>query len=224
MLTFMPGTVSKMTKQHKHPHENPEDVNQGKDEAFHLGDDGGAEAASAGGDSGSLEAQIAEKEKEIAELKDKYLRTLAESENARKRIRQQSEESVRIQRESILRDLLPIIDNLERALAAARDGTDPKTILDGVQMTVRALLDFLRAQGVTPVASVGQAFDPARHEAVDHVPSDVHPPNTVVDEFHRGYQIGERILRPARVSVAKGTGSDGRSGGENDASSDSDNN
>ena len=220
----MPGTVSKMTKQHKHPHENPQDGNQGKDEAFHLGDDGGAEAASAGGDSGSLEAQIAEKEKEIAELKDKYLRTLAESENARKRIRQQSEESVRIQRESILRDLLPIIDNLERALAAARDGTDPKTILDGVQMTVRALLDFLRTQGVTPVASVGQAFDPARHEAVDHVPSDVHPPNTVVDEFHRGYQIGERILRPARVSVAKGTGSDGRSGGENDASSDSDNN
>jgi molecular chaperone GrpE len=223
MLTFMPGTVSKMTKQHKHPHENPEDVNQGKDEAFHLGDDGGAEAASAGGDSGSLEAQIAEKEKEIAELKDKYLRTLAESENARKRIRQQSEESVRIQRESILRDLLPIIDNLERALAAARDGTDPKTILDGVQMTVRALLDFLRAQGVTPVASVGQAFDPARHEAVDHVASDAHPPNTVVDEFHRGYQIGERILRPARVSVAKETGPNRRNGGENDAS-DPDNN
>jgi molecular chaperone GrpE len=151
------------------------------------------------------------------------LRTLAESENARKRIRQQSEESVRIQRESILRDLLPIIDNLERALAAAREGTDPKTILDGVQMTVRALLDFLRAQGVTPVASVGQAFDPARHEAVDHVASDVHPPNTVVDEFHRGYQIGERILRPARVSVAKETDSNRRNGGENDAS-DLDNN
>jgi len=213
----MPGVVSKMTKQHKHPHEHPQDGNQGNDEAFHQSD-GGAEAASGGGDSDSLQAQIAEKEKEIAELKDKYLRTLAESENARKRIRQQSEESVRIQRESILRDLLPIIDNLERALAAAREGTDPKTILDGVQMTVRALLDFLRAQGVTPVASVGQAFDPARHEAVDHVASDVHPPNTVVDEFHRGYQIGERILRPARVSVAKETGPNRRNGGENDSS------
>jgi len=180
----------------------------------------GAEAersgqGSAGGDLDSLRAQIGEKEKEIAELKDKYLRTLAESENARKRIRQQSEESVRIQRESILRDLLPIIDNLERALAAARDGTDPKTILDGVQMTVRALLDFLRAQGVTPLASV-------RHEAVDHVESNAHPPNTVVDEFHRGYQIGERILRPARVSVAKESASDSsrRNGGENDDASD----
>jgi molecular chaperone GrpE len=209
-----------MTKQHKHPHEHPQDGDLGRDEAFNQGDGG---PASAGGDSDSLQAQLAEKEKEIAELKDKYLRTLAESENARKRIRQQSEDSVRIQRESILRDLLPIIDNLERALAAARDGTDAKTILDGVQMTVRALLDFLRAQGVTPVESVGQAFDPARHEAVDHVASDAHPPNTVVDEFHRGYQIGERILRPARVSVAKGTGTNRRNGGENDAS-DLDNN
>jgi molecular chaperone GrpE len=209
-----------MTKQHKHPHEHPEDGHSGPDEAFNQGHGG---PASAGGDSDSLQAQLAEKEKEIAELKDKYLRTLAESENARKRIRQQSEESVRIQRESILRDLLPIIDNLERALAAARDGTDAKTILDGVQMTVRALLDFLRAQGVTPVESVGQTFDPARHEAVDHVASDAHPPNTVVDEFHRGYQIGERILRPARVSVAKDTGTNRRNGGENDAS-DLDNN
>src|SRR5712671_6677012 len=211
-----------MTKQHKHPHEHLQDGSPAIDEALHQGD-GGAESehggqTSAGGELDSLQAQIAEKEKEIAELKDKYLRTLAESENARKRIRQQSEESVRIQRESILRDLLPIIDNLERALAAAHEGTDPKTILDGVQMTVRALLDFLRAQGVTPVASVGQAFDPARHEAVDHVASDAHPANTVVDEFHRGYQIGERILRPARVSVAKETGSNRRNGGENDSS------
>ena len=77
----------------------------------------GTEAA--GGELDALRAQLAEKDKEIAELKDKYLRTLADTENARKRIRQQSEESVRIQREAILRDLLPIIDNLERALAAA---------------------------------------------------------------------------------------------------------
>ncbi len=171
-------------------------------------------------DAEALRAQIAEKDKEIAELKDKYLRTLADSENARKRIRQQSEESVRIQRESILRDLLPIIDNLERALAAARNGTDAKTIVDGVEMTVRALIDFLRAQGVTPLQAVGQTFDPNRHEAVDHVASEAHPPNTVVDEFHRGYLIGERVLRPARVSVAKGNGTDSgkRNGGESDAS------
>jgi len=181
--------------------------------------DAGTEAEQ-GGDAEALRAQIAEKDKEIAELKDKYLRALADSENARKRIRQQSEESVRIQRESILRDLLPIIDNLERALTAARSGTDTKTIVDGVEMTVRALIDFLRAQGVTPLQSVGQTFDPNRHEAVDHVASEAHPANTVVDEFHRGYLIGERVLRPARVSVAKGNETDSRkrNGGETDAS------
>jgi molecular chaperone GrpE len=168
----------------------------------------------------AAQAQLAEKDREIAELKDKYLRALADFENARKRIRQQSEESVRLQREAILRDLLPIIDNLERALAAARSGVDTKTIVDGVEMTVRALIDFLRAQGVTPVQSVGQPFDPNRHEAVDHVASQAHPPNTVVNEFHRGYLIGERVLRPARVSVAKGNETDSgkRNGGESDAS------
>ncbi len=174
----------------------------------------GTEAA--GGELDALRAQLADKDKEIAELKDKYLRTLADTENARKRVRQQSEESVRIQREAILRDLLPIIDNLERALAASREGTDAKTIVDGVEMTVRALIDFLRAQGVTPVQSVGQAFDPNRHEAVDHVASETQPPITVVDEFHRGYLIGDRVLRPARVSVAKGGNSVKRNEGEND--------
>jgi molecular chaperone GrpE len=202
-----------MTKRHK----PPQDGNPGMDGEFDPANAGSE--SEHGGEVESLRAQLAEKDKEIAELKDKYLRTLAESENVRKRIRQQSEDSVRLQREAILRDLLPIIDNLERALAAARSGTDPKTIVDGVEMTVRALHDFLRAQGVTPLQSVGQAFDPNRHEAVDHVASNAHPPNTVVDEFHRGYLIGERVLRPARVSVAKGNENSGkRNGGESDAS------
>src|SRR6202046_165286 len=182
-----------MNKRHKHP----QDGNPGMDGEFDPTDAGAQ--AEPGGDVESLRTQLAEKDKEIAELKDKYLRTLAESENVRKRVRQQSEEAVRIQREAILRDLLPIIDNLERALAASREGTDAKTIVDGVEMTVRALIDFLRAQGVTPVQSVGQAFDPNRHEAVDHVTSEKHRPNTVVDEFHRGYMIGEGVLLPAPV-------------------------
>src|SRR5271169_6888689 len=202
-----------MNKHHKHP----QDGNPGMGGEF---DPNGGDQPGQGDEADTLDAQLAEKDKEIAELKDKYLRTLADNENSRKRVRQQSEESVRIQREAILRDILPIIDNLERALAAARTGTDAKTIVDGVEMTVRALIDFLRAQGVTPIQSVGQAFDPNRHEAVDHVASEAHPANTVVDEFHRGYLIGERVLRPARVSVAKGNETDSRkrNGGENDAS------
>ena len=161
-----------------------------------------------------LQTQLGEKEKELVELKDKYLRALADGENARKRIRQQSEESVRIQKEGVLRDLLPIVDNLERAVGAAREGaSDTGVIVDGVKMVLRSLLDFLKAQGVVPIVSAGQPFDPARHEAVDQVASDTYPPNTVVSEFHRGYLIGDRVLRPASVTVAKGF-SDQRNNGE----------
>ncbi|HTW88447.1 MAG TPA: nucleotide exchange factor GrpE [Candidatus Binataceae bacterium] len=153
----------------------------------------------------AAQAQLAEKDREIAELKDKYLRALADFENARKRIRQQSEESVRLQRENLLRDLLPIIDNLERAVSAAQGGRDGQAIVEGVQMVLASLLDYLRVQGVTPIAAKGMLFDPRLHEAVDHVESPDHEPNMIVDEMHRGYAAGERILRPARVSVAKGT-------------------
>jgi len=165
-----------------------------------------------------LQSQLQEKERELAELKDKYLRALADGENARKRIRQQSEESVRIQKEGILRDLLPIVDNLERAVGAAREGvSDTTVIVEGVQMVLRSLLDFLKSQGVVPIVSAGQPFDPARHEAVDQVASDTHPPNTVVKEFHRGYLIGDRVLRPASVTVAKGV-VNRRNNGESDTS------
>jgi molecular chaperone GrpE len=156
-----------------------------------------------------LQAQVADKERELAEFKDKYLRVLAESENIRKRVRQQSEESVRIQRESLLRDLLPIVDNLERAVEAARGGGNGKPIVEGVEMVLRSLVDYLRAQGVTQMTAVGQPFDPQRHEAVDQVPSAEYPPNTVVTEFNRGYLIGERMLRPARVAVARPVGGAG---------------
>jgi len=159
-----------------------------------------------------LNTLIQEKDKEIAELKDKYLRVLADSENARKRIRQQSEESVRIQKEALIRDLLPIIDNLERAVDAARGGGNGKPIVEGVEMVLRSMHDVLRNQGVTQMSAVGQAFDPSRHEAVEHIESSAHQPNTVVEEHHRGYQIGDRTLRPARVSVAKSSQSDGNEG------------
>jgi molecular chaperone GrpE len=156
-----------------------------------------------------LQAQIADKDKEIAELKDRYLRSLAENENARKRMRQQSDETVRLQRENFLRELLPVVDNLERAVDSARGGGNGKPIVEGVEMVLRGLLDFLKAHGVTQLTSVGQPFDPQRHEAVEQIESSQHPPNTVVNEFHRGYQIGDRLLRPARVAVARSTGESG---------------
>ncbi|MGH7865693.1 MAG: nucleotide exchange factor GrpE [Candidatus Binataceae bacterium] len=153
-------------------------------------------------DTGALSLILAQTEGELAEIKDKYLRALAETENVRKRLRHQSEENIRLQREAMLRELLPIVDNLERAVDAARGDGNGMPIVEGVEMVLHSMREFLRSHGVTPLLAVGQPFDPARHEAVDTVTSDVHPPNTVVDELHRGYQIGERILRPARVTVS----------------------
>ena len=182
-----------------------------------------SDVATAPSEESALREQIASKDKEIAELKDKFLRALSDTDNIRKRMRQQSDETVRLQRENLLRDLLPITDNLERAVDAARGGGNGKPIVEGVEMVLRSLLDFLRTNGVIPRESVGQPFDPQFHEAVDHVESGEHPPNTVISEFHRGYQVGDRVLRPARVSVAKaperdgtprknGEGSSGRNG------------
>ncbi len=164
---------------------------------------GAAGGAPAGGEIERLAAALAEKDQELAELKDKYLRVLADAENARKRIRQQSEDSVRIQRENFLRDLLPVADNLERAVEAARGGGDSQSIVAGIEMVLRSVLDFLKGHGVTQINAVGQPFDPQMHEAVDQAASAAHPPNTVISEHHRGYQIGDRMLRPARVTVAR---------------------
>lgn len=150
-----------------------------------------------------LNNQLAKKNEELAELKDRYLRALADSENTRKRLRQQSEETIRVQKEGVLREMLPIIDNLERAVEASKGGGNGKSIVEGVEMVLRSMLDFLKAHGVSPIITVGHPFDPEKHEAIEHVESNDHPPNTVVDEYHRGYVIGERMLRPARVAVAK---------------------
>lgn len=177
---------------------------------------GGDKAATAAAELTKLQEQIVEKDKEIAELKDRYLRNLAESDNIRKRLRQQSEESVRLQREGLLRELLPIVDNLERAVGAARDGGNGKSIVEGVEMVLQSLLDFLRTQGVTQLSAVGQPFDPSVHEAVDQVETAAHPPNIVVNEFNRGYLVGDRMLRPARVTVSRTPkGEDGADSGSN---------
>ena len=87
-------------------------------------------------------------------------------------------------------------------------------------MVLRNLLDFLKTHGVTQITSVGQRFDPQRHEAVDQIESSQHPPNTVVSEFHRGYQIGDRLLRPARVAVTRKSGANGGEGSRDGANGD----
>ncbi len=203
-------------------HANKNDMDSQREEQTRKAQVGG-DPSIPGTEPDVLAQMLADKEKEVAELKDKYLRSLADSENARKRIRQQSEESTRLQKEALLRDLLPIVDNLERAIEAARGSSDPKSIVQGVELVLRTLLDFLRNHGVTPVDAVGQSFDPFKHEAVDHVESDSHAPNTVIAEVHRGYQLGDRTLRPARVTVAKGSVESNSESGSDPERNDSEN-
>jgi molecular chaperone GrpE len=102
-----------------------------------------------------------------------------------------------------LRDLLPVIDNLHRALAHSRAGREDDPILTGVELVLRGFDEVLERHGVKVVPARGTAFDPNRHEAISHVESD-QPANTVIDEHQRGYVLHDRLLRPALVTVGKG--------------------
>lgn len=147
----------------------------------------------------SEEDEVAELRREIADLRDRSVRTLADFDNYRKRSERERRDAVRYAASAPLGDLLEVVDNLERALAAGGSADDLKL---GVEMTLRQLEDVLRRHGVEGVAAAGQRFDPAHHEAVSRlVDPDVEAP-TVVEELQRGYRLHDRLLRPARVVVA----------------------
>ena len=136
------------------------------------------------------------------EQRDRYLRAAAEFDNARKRGAREREEYTRYANESLLRELLPVLDNFERALQAARGEPAAAAVTAGVELTQRELLRVLEKFGVTPFPAVGQPFDPERHEAIARVPAQGRPEGTVVDETARGYLLNGRVLRPAMVTVA----------------------
>ena len=146
-------------------------------------------------------AQIA-LETELQETRDKHLRVAAEFENFKKRTIRERSESVKFANERILRDLLSIVDNLERALHHAKEGSDGQSLLQGVELVHKQCTDLLMRFNVTPVDSVGVQFDPVVHQAVSQVETDEHPENTIADEFQKGYRLHDRLLRPALVTVA----------------------
>jgi len=150
-----------------------------------------------------LRQQVEIKEQEAKSAYDRLLRQAAELENFKKRTVRDREESVRFANEALVKDLLPIIDNLERAVAHAQGGGNGKPLVEGVEMVLKGLLDVLNKYGVTPIEAVGQAFDPVKHEAMAQVESAEHQPNTVIQEYHKGYLFNGRLLRPALVTVAK---------------------
>lgn len=151
----------------------------------------------------NLRQQLAAKEQEAKEYYDRYVRQIAETENFKKRNTRERDDAIRYANEMLLKDLLPIIDNLERAIAHAASGENGKPLVEGVEMVLKGFLDVLSKFGVSQIIAVGQPFDPSKHEAIAQVVSDSHDPNMVIEELHRGYMFRDRLLRAALVSVAK---------------------
>jgi molecular chaperone GrpE len=150
-----------------------------------------------------LRKKLQAKEKESQENYERYLRQVAEVDNFKKRVNREKEDAIRYANENLIRDILPVIDNLERAIAHAQGGGNGKPLVEGVEMVLRALLDVFSKHGVVQVPAVGAVFDPGKHEAMAQVESTEHEPNTIIDEHHKGYLFRDRLLRPALVTVAK---------------------
>jgi len=160
-----------------------------------------------------LRLALTEKTREADAAHDRYLRALAEVDNARKRAQREREEYIRFANESLLRELLPVLDNFERAIQAARTNREAEAFLAGMGLIQRELIRVLEKFGVTAFSSAGEPFNPERHEAVARVPAIDHPGMTVVAETLRGYLLNGRVLRPAQVTVAVPSDEQARSDG-----------
>ncbi len=161
------------------------------------------------GSSGEVsdEAAPLEAEPDAAAQRDEYydllLRKTAEFDNYRKRVERERAALASAAAADLLEDLLPVVDNLERALEAQADGTAAAAYREGVELIHRQMLDLLRKRGVTPFETHGQDFDPNVHQAVVHEESADHRAGEIVGEVQRGYMLGSRLLRAAMVRVAK---------------------
>jgi len=165
------------------------------------------EAGSTGENSSELLAAqqaLAAKTEEFQALNDKYLRQAAEFDNYKRLAQRDQRDQIRFGNEQLLKELLPVVDNLERAIKAAKDGGSSEALIQGVDLTLKQLVDALAKFGVQAIPTVGQRFDPSGHQAVASVPSDQVPDQHVVEEFQRGYRLHDRILRAAMVTVSAG--------------------
>ncbi len=156
-----------------------------------------AEAEGEGGD------PLAKAQAEVARLKEAWLRAVADFDNFRKRTRREVDDARRAGKEDVVRTLLPVFDNLERALQSAQRTSDVKAMADGLSMVQRQFIDAIGREGIARVPTVGQPFDPSVHEAIQQVESSEHAPGTIIAEVQPGYRQGERLLRAAMVVVAR---------------------
>ncbi len=156
-----------------------------------------------------LEGELAKAREEVVELRDKMLRAAAENENFKKRVEREKQASLKYAGETIFREILPAVDNLERALGQGiTEGADAETnlkaLLEGVELTLKSLVANLGKFEVKAVESVGEPFDPKLQEALTMEASDTVPANHVITEYEKGYYYKDRLLRAAKVIVSSG--------------------
>jgi molecular chaperone GrpE len=164
--------------------------------------DGGSNAAEgepAPAAASELELLRAERDK----LRDQLLRTAADFDNFRKRTRRDLDEARQRSKDELIRELLPVFDNLERALQTVGGASDVSSVVEGVRMVLKLFEDTTERMGLVRVSAVGQRFDPAVHEAIQQKETEDQPPGTVIAEIAAGYRFGERLVRPAMVVVAR---------------------
>ncbi|BCW96389.1 MAG: protein GrpE [Fimbriimonadales bacterium] len=154
-------------------------------------------------DANQLQARVAELEQAYEEQRNLYLRTLADFQNYRRRQHEEMERQRGLLLESVMTELLPILDNFERALQAAEATRELEPLIEGVRMTERQIKAVLARYDIHPIIALGQPFDPNLHEAIQRVETVDYEDGIVIDEVERGYRLGERVLRPSRVIVAK---------------------
>jgi molecular chaperone GrpE len=149
-----------------------------------------------------LMQELEHKTREATDNYDRYLRERAELENFKKRMQREKAEALKFANEDLIRDLLPVLDNLERAMEHAESGGNGQPLTEGVKLVFKNALDVLQRYGVTRIEAAGCPFDPAHHEAVMQVPVQDGEANQVMAQFLPGYCLHERLLRPAQVSVS----------------------
>ena len=151
-----------------------------------------------------LKNEVENKQKELDEYKDKMLRLAAEMENLRKRLEREKDEHRKYANEQLVKQLLPVIDNLERTLEHARQSDSIDVLVEGVEMTLNGFLSVLEQFGCQRIDATCKPFDPTYHEAIHKEESEEIPENHVISEYEKGFLMNERLLRPAKVIVSAG--------------------
>ena len=181
-----------------------EDPQIDPDNAIEAGEEGLFESAAIPKQVMVTDEELRSLQKELIDYKDKYLRLLADAENGRKRLLKEREDQIRYAVENLIVEFIQPLDNLDNALRVAQDMSEEvRNWAFGFQMILAQFKDVLAQNGVTPLTSLDTPFDPHLHEAIEMVETSEKPPGTVVEECLRGYKMGDRIIRPARVKVAK---------------------